>query len=73
MNSSKINPIDINDPSFIKDGKDLIIDSIKYEYKLGSNGELKELFEMIKKEKPEELSKNVNKMEHSLKLLAIKK
>ena len=74
VNSSKINPIDINDPSFIKDGKDLIIDSIKNEYKLGSNGELKELFEIIiKKEKTEELTKNVIKMEHSLKLLTIKK
>jgi glycosyltransferase involved in cell wall biosynthesis len=45
----KLLPIDVNNPSYIQNGKDLITKAIKYEYKIGINGELKEIFETLTK------------------------
>jgi len=48
LKTSNIAPINVEDPSFIEDGIALIMKSIKKEYKMGQNGELKELFDSLK-------------------------
>jgi len=48
LSSSNVYRIHVDDPSFIEDGVELILKSIRKEYKMGQNGELKELFDSLK-------------------------
>jgi len=48
MSDCGINAIHVEDSNFIQDGKDLIIKAVTKEYKQGTNGELKELFDSMK-------------------------
>jgi len=45
IKNSKIVPLNVMDPQFINDGRELIIKAINEEFKNGINGELYEIFE----------------------------
>jgi len=47
MSNLNIYPLNVEDPTFIQDGKDLIFKTLRHDYKCGLNGDFKEIFESL--------------------------